>query len=72
MSDKSDTSYREPHDNPVTCMTIRQHFAPEVYKSMMAGRGDSVPSKTFVSSEYYHKAVKAADGLLAELEKDEK
>jgi len=72
MSDKLDTRYREPRDNPVSCMTIRQHFALEIYKAMIAGRDSYIGSDEYVTQDSYSLAIDAADGLLAQLEKDEK
>jgi hypothetical protein len=56
----------------VNCITIRQHFALEIYKSMIAGRDSYIGSDEYVTQDSYSLAIDAADGLLAELEKDEK
>jgi hypothetical protein len=58
----------------VNCMTMRQHFALEIYKSSIAGHNARPNGHPWdISSvDYIEAAIQAADYLLAKLEKDEK
>ena len=56
----------------INSMTMRQHFALEIYKSMIAGRDSYIGSHEYAAQDSYSLAILAADYLLAKLEKDEK